>query len=254
MRREHEKTYIYGKHALTEALLNAPHIVKKVFLSPEMDDRELRDLLKKKAIPAVFMRGSKEAEKMVGRETSHQGVIAIADTQSLVIDFRDFIEKLEPTKNTLLVILDELNDPHNVGAIIRSATAFGASGVLIPPHNQAPITGTVVKTSAGMVFRVPIVAIGNVNYAITALKEKGFKAYALLMDGQKNVAKEIFDAPTILVIGNEAKGVREKTIELCDVKLRIPMDTRCESLNASVSAAVVAYEWYSQHQKTPRHK
>lgn len=254
MRREHEKTYIYGRHALMEALLNAPQIIKKVFLSPEMDDRELRGLLKNKGIPATFMRTSKEAEKMVGRETSHQGVIAIADPASLVVQFSDFIKKLEPTENTLLIVLDELNDPHNVGAIIRSAAAFGASGVLIPPHNQAPITGTVVKTSAGMVFRFPIVAIGNVNYAIAALKEKGFKSYALLMNGKNNVAKEIFDAPAVIVIGNEAKGVREKTIELCDVKLRIPMDARCESLNASVSAAVVAYEWYSQHQKVSKHK
>lgn len=247
MRREREKVYIYGKHALSEALQYAPQVLRKVFLSSEIaGDRDLQSLLKQHHIPFEVME-KRAASRMVGEDTSHQGVIAVADTTALVQDFRDFSAKLQPTENTMLVIMDELNDPHNVGAIIRSAAAFGASGVLMPTHNQAPITGAVVKSSAGMAFRVPLVSIGNVNYALEALQKMGFKAYALAMKGSKNISKVVFDAPSVFIVGNEATGIHKQTLENCDEIIRIPMNPRCESLNASVSAAVVLYQWSTQH-------
>ena len=242
----HEKIYIYGKHALMEALLHAPHTVRKVFLSPEVNDTELRALLKKlNLIPGVLK--AREMDHMVGRDTSHQGVIAVTDPGSLLLDFKPFLAGLQPTENTMLVLLDELTDPHNVGAIIRSAAAFGATGVLLPVHNQAPITGTVVKTSAGMAFRIPLISIGNVNQAVDALKKEGFCTYGLVMDGSQNVVEEKFNAPSLFIVGNEGAGIRQKTLERCDVSLRIPMNARAESLNASVSAAVVLYQWSVRH-------
>ena len=245
---QREKIYIYGKHALTEALLNAPHAVRKVFLSREVEANEadLLALIKKRGVPVEFLKGH-EADHMVGAETAHQGVIAITNPAALMADFKEFTRGLKPDARTMLVLLDELTDPHNVGAIIRSAAAFGAIGVLIPSHNQAPITGAVVKASAGMAFRVPLISIGNVNQAIDVLKDLGFRTYGLVMDGTKNVADEPFDEPTLIIVGNEGKGIRLKTFERCDIKLRIPMDPRCESLNASVSAAVVLYEWSTKH-------
>ena len=100
-----------------------------------------------------------------------------------------------------------------------------------------------MKASAGMVFRVPIVSIGNVNRTIELLKERDFRAYALAMEGPKTVSEEIYETPAVFVVGNEGKGIRQKTFEHCDVTLRIPMHPRCESLNASVSAAVALYAW-----------
>jgi 23S rRNA (guanosine2251-2'-O)-methyltransferase len=243
---ERDKIYIYGKHALEEALQNAPHVVKKVFFSPEMDDRVLHELVRSRGIPTSELK-SKEAGRIVGQDTPHQGVIAIANLERLMVDFDVFIEKIKISNDTMLVLLDELTDPQNVGAIIRSAAAFGASGILMPLHNQAPLTGSVVKASAGMVFRVPIVAIGNVNRTIDLLKERFFKTYALAMQGPKTVSEEIYDAPSLFVVGNEGKGIRLKTFEHCDVTLRIPMHPRCESLNASVSAAVALYAWSEKH-------
>jgi 23S rRNA (guanosine2251-2'-O)-methyltransferase len=242
----HEKIYIYGKHALMEALMHAPHTVRKVFLSPEVNDGELRTLLKKLNLAPGVLK-AREMDHMVGRETSHQGVIAVTDPGALLLDLKQFAASLRPSENTMLVLLDELTDPHNVGAIIRSATAFGAAGVLLPVHNQAPITGTVVKTSAGMVFRIPLVSIGNVNTAVDALKKIGFRTYGLVMDGKQNIVDEKFDAPALFVVGNEGAGIRQKTFERCDVSLRIPMNGRAESLNASVSAAVVLYQWSVRH-------
>jgi 23S rRNA (guanosine2251-2'-O)-methyltransferase len=246
MRREHEKIYIYGKHALMEALTSTPHAVKKVFLSPEVNDPELRSLLKKRGIVAATLK-TKELSHMVGRDTAHQGVIAITDPGAIILDFEYFMQTITVTDTTMLVLLDELTDPHNVGAIIRSAAAFGAAGVLLPSHNQAPITGAVVKASAGMAFRIPIVSIGNVNQTIDALKKELFRVYGLVMNGSVNIADAKFDGPTLFVVGNEGSGIRQKTFERCDVRLRIPMDERCESLNASVSAAVVLYAWSIRH-------
>jgi len=241
-----DKTYIYGKHALEEALRNAPHVIKKVFFAPEMDDRTLRELVRSRNIPIAELK-SKEAGRIVGEETPHQGVIAVANLDRLMVDFDDFIEKIDVSPDTMLVLLDELTDPQNVGAIIRSAAAFGAAGVLMPSHNQAPLTGSVVKASAGMVFRVPIVSIGNVNRTIELLKERDFRAYALAMQGPKTVSEEKYDMPSLFVVGNEGKGIRQKTFEHCDMTLSIPMHSRCESLNASVSAAVALYAWSAQH-------
>jgi 23S rRNA (guanosine2251-2'-O)-methyltransferase len=251
MRRDNrnEKIYIYGKHALIEALTNAPYAVKKAFLSPEVNDPELRALIKKRGLAAGVLK-SREMSHMVGRDTAHQGVIAIADPGAIMVDFDDFLPTLHANERTMLVLLDELTDPHNVGAIIRSAAAFGAAGVLLPTHNQAPITGAVVKSSAGMAFRVPIVRIGNVNQAVDALKKEMFRVYGLVMNGPVNVADEKFAAPTLFIVGNEADGIRQKTLERCDVRLRIPMDECCESLNASVSAAVVLYAWSVKHANT----
>ena len=241
-----EKIYMYGRHALEEALAKAPHTVRKVFLSPEAAERDLSDNLSKRGIAFSIMK-SNDAAHLVGKDASHQGVIAIIAPGSLVQDFNTFKKNLKPTEETILVLLDELTDPQNVGAIIRSAAAFGASGVLIPEHRQAPVTGAVVKVSAGMVFSVPLVSIGNVNYAIQDLREMGFKTYGLVMEGNMNIADEPFEAPTLFIVGNEGRGIREKTLELCDVKLRIPMDPKCESLNASVSAAIVLYAWSVKH-------
>lgn len=244
---QHEKNYIYGKHALMEALLHAPQTVRRVFLSPEINDRELRTLLKKlDLIPTILK--IREISHMVGHEASHQGVLATtANPESLMLDFKQFVLSLRPTQDTMLVLLDELTDPHNVGAIIRSAAAFGAAGVLLPSHNQAPITGTVVKSSAGMVFRIPIISIGNVNITVDRLKKEGFRTYGLVMNGTQGIVEEKFDAPTLFIIGNEGAGIRQKTFERCDVSLRIPMNARAESLNASVSAAVALYQWSVRH-------
>lgn len=237
---------MYGKHALMEALQNTPRVIRKVFLSPDLKDADLRALLEKHSIPTHELAQGKGKE-LVGKDTAHQGVIAVMDPSLLLTTFDEFIETLDTKANPAVVVLGEVQDPHNVGAIIRSAAAFGISAVLIPEHNQAGITGAVVKTSAGMVFRVPLVSIGNVNATLGELKKKGFWIYGLAMGGTTVLGTDAFDAPSAFVIGNEGAGIREKTLTACDVTLTIPMHARTESLNAAVSAAVVFYEWSKKH-------
>lgn len=241
-----DKVYIYGKHALMEALKNAPKVIRKVFLAPDLLDGELRTLLEKNNIATATLSPGKGKE-LVGRDTAHQGVIFTVNPSALLVSPDDFLASLDMKKNPAIAILGEVQDPHNVGAIIRSAAAFGLAGVLIPEHNQAGVTGVVVKTSAGMAFRIPLVSIGNVNNTLKVLKEKGFWIYGLAMSGTTVLGTDAFDAPTAFVIGNEGAGIREKTIQACDVTLSIPMHPRTESLNAAVSAAVVFYEWSKKH-------
>lgn len=240
------KIYIYGKHSLMEALRNTPRIIRKVFLAPDMQDAEMRVLLERHAIPNVPLAPGKGKE-LVGKETAHQGIIFTIDPSALLISLEAFLATLDMKKNPAVAILGEVQDPHNVGAIIRSAAAFGLAGVLIPEHNQAGVTGAVVKSSAGMTFRIPLVTIGNVNNTLKILKGKGFWIYGLAMHGTTALGTDTFDAPSAFVVGNEGAGIREKTLEACDVALSIPIHARTESLNAAVSAAVVFYEWSRKH-------
>ncbi len=240
-----DKIYIYGKHALTEALKNSPQSIKKVFLASE-DDKALISLLAKHNISYGKL-GKGELAGDVNENATHQGVIGLISLDRLVAPYEQFIKNLQVTKDTSLVIMGELQDPHNVGAIIRSAAAFGVSGVLMPEHNQAPITGAVVKVSAGMAFRIPLVRIGNINTVIRDLKERGFWVYGLDGEAKTSIVDESFDAPTVFILGNESKGIREKTAELCDVMLSIPMHPQCESMNVASSTSVALYAWSAKH-------
>lgn len=239
---QREKVYGYGKHTLQEALIGAPQAVIKVFLADGAREESLLKTLKQYNIPVAPLKD----QRGISDDVAHQGVIALIDPTKLMITLQDLLKRLDVDTKPALVLLDELQDPHNVGAIIRSAAAFGCAGVLIPERNQAQLTGAVVKVSAGMAFRIPIVSVGNVNQTLRALKDAGFWTYGLAMDGV-SLSQEKFDAPVVFVIGNEGDGIRTKTLELCDVRLAIPMHARTESLNAAASAAIVLYGWSCQH-------
>ncbi len=240
-----EKIYIYGKHAVTEAIQNSPKSLKKVFLADEKDG-QLMSIIHKNNIPYGKF-GSGDSAGDVDRNSNHQGVIGLIMIENLVQDYDSFIKDLEITKDTCLVVMDELQDPQNVGAIIRSSAALGISGVLMPEHNQAPITGSVVKVSAGMAFRLPLVRIGNINNTLRDLQKRGFWVYGLDGNADHSINVEPFDAPTVFVLGNEGAGIHEHTKKLCDIMLSIPMNKRCESMNVASSTAIALYAWSAKH-------
>ncbi len=183
----------------------------------------------------------------VPSDAVHQGVIAEVQPGKLMRSYAKFWEDAEVTDDTVLVVLGEVQDPQNVGAIIRSAAAFGAAGVLIPEHRQAPVTGTVVKVSAGAVFSVPLVSIGNVNTVLRDLKERGFWIYGLAGEGGTSIHEEDFRKPSVIVVGGEGPGLREKTLEECDIALSIPIHSRIESLNAATATSIALYQWSVRH-------
>ncbi|MSR78998.1 MAG: 23S rRNA (guanosine(2251)-2'-O)-methyltransferase RlmB [Candidatus Taylorbacteria bacterium] len=241
------KTFIYGKHALAEALTHARRAVSEVFLAKQFDDQEFITFLKKSGISVI-----NKLPSGIDATAVHQGVVATVSFAHLIRDYEEFAEQLKVGSETSLVLLAEVQDPQNVGAVIRSAAAFGVSGVLIPEHNQAQITGAVAKVSAGMAFRVPLVSIGNINTTLRDLKDRGFAVYGLSGDAKYVVTKEEFALPTVFVLGNESEGMREKTKELCDKLLSIPMHPQCESLNAATSASIAFYAWSAKHPKALR--
>jgi 23S rRNA (guanosine2251-2'-O)-methyltransferase len=240
-----EPTYIYGKHPVHEAFSRVPGAIVRLYIVGEQVDRALLAQAKALGIPCDRC-DENHLPRGVERGVVHQGLCASIDPYKILVPYKQFIETLTVTDRTGLVLLDEMTDPHNVGAVIRSAAAFGIAGVLVPEHRQAPITGTVVKVSAGTAFALPLVQIVNVNTVLRDLKDRGFWVYGLVMDGTTVLAEEAFTKPSVFVLGNESRGLREKTEELCDFALTIPIDKRCESLNVSVSAGVTFYAWSNQ--------
>jgi 23S rRNA (guanosine2251-2'-O)-methyltransferase len=241
-----ETSYIYGKNPVREVLNARPSLVKTVHLAPDFSDTVILDLIKTgKVARASF--DPKKLPKGISPDAVHQGVIAQVVIDELLVPYDTFVKGLKVTADTALIVLGEVQDPQNVGSIIRSAAAFGVAGILMPEHRQASLSGSVIKVSAGMAFRIPLVAIGNVNHTLEDLKSRGFWTYGLDQHAAQSVTTEGFEKPTVIIVGNEAEGIREKTLEHCDIPLMIPIHARAESLNAAVATAVVLSHWSKKH-------
>lgn len=241
-----EIEYIFGKHAVREVLQQRPDVVLEAHVAADFFDESILQLLDKHTV-ALKKLNLKNPPRGISAKAAHQGIVAGIYPLKLTVPYKEFKKTLLVSPDTSLLVLGEVQDPHNVGAVIRSAAAFGLAGVLIPPHNQAPITGTVVKVSAGMAFRIPLVTISNVNTALRDLQAQGFWVYGLEGAGTTTTAKEQFKRPSVFVLGNEGSGLREKTKELCDELISVPIHKRCESLNAAAATAVVLASWSVQH-------
>lgn len=241
-----ETAYIFGKHAVREMLEERPDVVVEAYVAADFSDETILALLDKHKVTLKLL-NLKNPPRGISANAAHQGIVAGLLPDRLTVPYKKFKASLPRTPDTALLVLGEVQDPHNVGAVIRSAAAFGLAGVLIPPHNQAPVTGTVVKVSAGMAFRIPLVTISNVNTVLRDLQEDGFWVYGLEGSGTTSTATESFTRPTVFVLGNEGAGLREKTKEACDELISIPIHPRCESLNAAAATAVVLASWSAQH-------
>ncbi len=233
------KLYIYGKHSVAEALRHAPRAVRALYLE-EPGDKTLYELAVKAGIKPVPL-DLRRVTSMVEGTVAHQGAVALIGATELLQDADRFVESYKPQEGSVLVFLSEVQDPHNVGAIIRSAAAFGAVAVLWPTHKQSPISAAVIRSSAGMAFQVPLVGVPNPQQTIAALKKKGVRVLGLAADGAVRLEQESFAAPTMLVLGNEALGVAPYARALCDAMIAIDIEPRAESLNVAASAAVALY-------------
>jgi len=179
-------------------------------------------------------------------EVPHQGVIALVSA----VQFKELGEVLQETNHEvpLLILTDGVEDPHNMGAIIRTAECAGATAVLIPKRHNAPINATVAKTSAGAIEQIPLVQVGNVAQTIKQLQKQGFWVMGAHMEGDRTLYEADMTIPTVIVIGNEGKGISRVVKEACDFLVTIPMYGNLNSLNASVAAAVLMYEAVRQRQ------
>ena len=231
-----------GRNALTEAL-RAGRTIDKVFVASGDTDRALQRLAAEaKEAGAVIVPVDRRKLDQMSTTRSHQGVIALAAAHEYAtID--DILEEAAARgENALIVICDELSDPHNLGAIMRSAECAGAHGVIIPKRRSVGLTATVAKASAGAVEYMKVARVTNINAAMAELKEKGVWIFGTAAEGSIPMYKADLTGPTAIVIGNEGDGMSPLVRKNCDVTVHIPMKGRISSLNASAAASILLYE------------
>jgi len=226
-----------GIHPVREAL-RAGRPIDRVLIAKGAGGpriQELVDLCRERRVPVRFE--PREQVERAAPGATHQGVVAFsaAHQYSELADL--------PASARLVVVLDGIEDPHNLGAIIRTANAAGADAVVIPDRRSAGLTETVAKAAAGALEYTPVIRAANLNQAIDQLKERGFWVYGLDERGDHAYDSADFSEPAAILLGAEGRGLHEHTRKRCDYLLRIPMAGRIASLNVSVAAGIVLFEW-----------
>ena len=232
---------IYGIHAVNSILAHAPERLIEVFVLKGREDKRLQPLLNQLYMLGIGVQfvNRQTLDKKANDEV-HQGVIARVQAAK-EFNENDLDAILANKQNPLLLVLDGVTDPHNLGALLRTADAIGIHGILIPKRRSVPLNATVAKTSAGAIEHVPVARIGNVAQTVRRLKEKGLWVIGADMTGE--VAwKADLTGPTLLIVGSEGHGMSRLTRELCDIVVKLPMHGKINSLNASVAGGVLAYE------------
>lgn len=240
--RELPDDVLVGRNAVTEALKSGRGINKLWIASGDREGSvaEIAALAKERGIVVQYVERAK-IEALAGGHR-HQGVLAyVAPVPYAELD--DILKAAEEKGEApFLVLLDELEDPHNLGALLRTADATGVHGILIPKRRSVSLNATVAKTSAGAVEYVPVARIGNIAQTLKKLKEKGFWVAGADMNGEKAYYEADLTGPLVLVVGSEGRGMSRLTKEACDFIVSMPMVGRINSLNASVAGSILMYE------------
>ncbi|HET9943093.1 MAG TPA: 23S rRNA (guanosine(2251)-2'-O)-methyltransferase RlmB [Terriglobia bacterium] len=229
---------ICGVHAVYEVLsagrppVERIHVLRDARL-PRL--KQILDLARERGVP-VRKEERSVLDKIAGGVV-HQGIVAIAGEASYAP-----LEKALEAAVPCVVVLDGVEDPHNLGAVIRTAEASGVSGVIVPERHAAPLTATVAKASAGALAYVPVVRVGNLATALEQMKKRGIWVVGVDEEGDRLWTEFDYTGPVALVFGGEHKGLRRLVREHCDVVVRLPMLGKVEALNVSVAAGVVLYE------------
>lgn len=238
--------YIPGKNSITEAL-KADVPIKEIYVEKRKEDRiseEIREFARAKNIPFIPKDWQELDELIEG--TTHQGLVGVmppfnyANLDTVIEGIKENDEK------GFFIILDHLEDPHNFGAIVRTALCGGVHGIIIPENRSVRVTSTVMKVSVGAVFHLPIIQVKNLVQTIETLKNEGYWIYGSHQDGKTNVFKTKLEAPIALVVGNEGKGISPIVKKNCDDLIAIPQKKTVGSLNVSVATGILIYSVYRQ--------
>ena len=240
---------IEGRNAVIEAL-RAGVPLDKVYILKGEDAPSLRMIASKaRAAGAVVVDADRRKLDGMSRTNAHQGVIATTPAAEYV-EISDILNiAKQKGEEPLIIVCDEISDPHNLGAIMRTAESSGAHGVIIPKRRSAGLTPIVVKTSAGAAFHVATARVANITAALDELKKAGVWIYGSAADGEKSLWETDFKGAAAIVIGSEGEGMSRLVKENCDFIVSIPMAGKMSSLNASVSAALLMYEAVRQRSK-----
>lgn len=236
--------WLYGNHPVTAALVNPERRLRRLLATAEgLKGLEpvLRGLEGARASlqPEVVTRD--DIDLLLPPGAVHQGIALLTDPlPSPAVE--DVVRMAQGRDKAVVMVLDQVTDPHNVGAVLRSAAAFGALAVLVPDRHAPDETGTLAKSASGALERMPLVRVGNLVRALEILKEGGFWIAGLAAEGSATLAQAKLTGKTALVLGSEGEGLRRLTREHCDYLVRLPMTDAVESLNVSNAAAVALYE------------
>jgi 23S rRNA (guanosine2251-2'-O)-methyltransferase len=237
--------HICGVHAVYEALSSERRQIERIHIAREGHSGKIKEILELARRRGVPVR--KEERVVLDRMAQgeiHQGIVAISGEISYA-DFNVLFESDKP----LIVVLDGVEDPHNLGAVIRTADACGVSGVVVPERHSAPLSATVVKASAGALAHMPVVRVKNLVNAIDEMKERGVWVVGVDTTATQEWTNFDYKGSIAVVLGGEHRGVRRLVREHCDALVRLPMLGKIASLNISVAAGVVLYEVVRQRRQ-----
>lgn len=238
-----------GRNALTEALRSG-RTIDKVFVADGETDHGLQRLAQQaKEAGAVVVRVDRRKLDTMSLTHAHQGVIAMAAAREYSTIDEILGEAERRGEAPLIVLCDELSDPHNLGAILRSAECAGAHGVIIPKRRSVGLSAVVAKASAGAVEYMKVARVTNLVSAMEELKEKGVWIYGTAAEGSRPMYEADLRGPTAIVIGSEGDGMSRLVTKSCDMTVHIPMKGRISSLNASAAASILLYEAVRQREK-----
>jgi len=228
--------YLYGKHVIALAVKNSRRRIKEIYIT-----KETQVEMKLSASLPVRLVDRKFLDSLVGQGAVHQGVVAKCDPLPSV-DFKAFIQGLKDKEKALIVILDQVTDPHNIGAIMRSAVAFNAEAVIMPEAGAPSESGTLAKSSSGATELIPLIRVSNLAHTMEILKKADFWCVGLDGYAKDYITDHKLPKKCVLILGAE-DGMRHLTMENCDMVVKLPMNPAIESLNVSNAAAVAMYEW-----------
>ena len=234
-RKDHSSDMVYGTHALWETLRAGKRAVLSLTVVKGHRGRRLEEILDeagRRGIPVTLIDGNEMSRRYPNRED--QGVVARVEPYPC----GSLDDALASKAPRLLLALDEVQDPQNLGALIRSAVAFGVGALILPRSRSASVTPAVVRASAGMTEHLNVVVVSNLATALRTIKERGVWVFGLDGRADRILYREDLTQDLMFVMGSEGKGLRRLTAELCDGMLRIPLSPGCESLNVSAAAAV----------------
>ena len=233
---------IEGRNAVIEAL-RAGTAIDKVYIARGETDAALGHIASTaRGRGVVVVEADRRKLDNMSRTHAHQGVIALAAVREYASVEDILTAAREKGEAPLIVVCDELSDPHNLGAVIRTAECAGAHGVIIPKRRSAGLTAIVAKTSAGAVSHVPVARVPNLTALLKELKEEGIWVFGAAAAGDRTLYDADLKGPAAIVIGSEGDGMSRLVAENCDFKVRIPMKGKLNSLNASAAAAILLYE------------
>lgn len=233
---------IEGRNAVIEAL-RAGTAIDKIYLAKGETDKTLGHIASKaRAAGVVVVEADRRKLDAMSRTHAHQGVIALAAVREYVTVESILQTAADRGEAPLLVICDEISDPHNLGAILRTAECAGAHGVIIPKRRSAGLTAIVAKTSAGAVSYMPVARVANIPSLLKDLKKQGVWVFGTAAEGSIPMYKADLTVPAAIVIGNEGEGLSQLVRKNCDVMVSIPMKGKISSLNASAAASILLYE------------